>query len=123
MALVRENDPRPPYTQIADALRQQIDAGELKPGDRLRSGRDLAREYGVAPMTVQSAVSVLRDEGRLVSWQGRGVFVADPQPATDNARPRDLAYRELTKRLDAIAAELDDVKARLAGLERTRRDR
>ena len=82
MAAVNPNDPRPPYVQIADDLRRAITSGELKPRDRLESGRDLAKRYGVAPMTVNSAISALRDEGLLTSWQGRGVFVADPLPAT-----------------------------------------
>ncbi len=80
MATVNPNDPRPPYVQIADDLRSAITGGTLKPGDRIGSGRELAKRYGVAPMTVTNAISALRDEGLLTSWQGRGVFVATRYP-------------------------------------------
>jgi DNA-binding GntR family transcriptional regulator len=92
---VSDNDPRPPYAQVADALRQSIRSGELSPGTRLPSGRDLASRFGVALMTAQKAIDVLRSEGMVQSHQGRGVFVADHAHVKDD----DLA----TLRADLIA--------------------
>src|SRR6266545_3826619 len=69
------DDPRPPYVQVANALRDAITSGTLRPGEKLPSGSDLAERYGVARMTVQNAVRLLRDEGLIVSRQGSGVFV------------------------------------------------
>src|SRR5581483_1249514 len=65
-------DPRPPYLQIADALKGAMDSGELPPGERLPTIRELEKQYGVAQQTVQHAFKLLRQEGRIVSWQGRG---------------------------------------------------
>jgi len=69
------DDPRPPYVQVANTLRAAILARTLAPGEQLPSGPELAKRYGVARMTVQSALRVLRDEGLIVSRQGSGVFV------------------------------------------------
>jgi len=69
------DDPRPPYVQIANALRAAILTRSLAPGEQLPSGSELARRYGVARQTVQQAFRVLRDEGLIVSRQGSGVFV------------------------------------------------
>jgi DNA-binding transcriptional regulator YhcF (GntR family) len=69
------DDPRPPYLQVASALRAAILTKTLAPGDQLPSGTQLAKRYGVARMTAQQAIRILRDEGLVVSRQGSGVFV------------------------------------------------
>jgi DNA-binding transcriptional regulator YhcF (GntR family) len=58
-------------------LRAAILTRTLEPGDKLPSGSQLAARYGVARMTVQQAIRVLRDEGLVVSRQGSGVFVRE----------------------------------------------
>ena len=56
-------DPRPPNVQIAASIRAAILTGELEPGTRLQSGQELARFFGVARQTVQTAINALRAEG------------------------------------------------------------
>jgi DNA-binding transcriptional regulator YhcF (GntR family) len=75
MAPLDPDDPRPPYLQVANDLRAAILTRKYAPGEKLPSGPDLAVHYGVARMTVQQAVRILRDEGLIVSRQGSGVFV------------------------------------------------
>lgn len=74
---------RPPFVKVANSIRAAILTGELKPGDQLPSGQDLAKFFGVARMTVQHSIRVLRDEGFVVSQAGSGVFVRERsgQPA------------------------------------------
>jgi DNA-binding GntR family transcriptional regulator len=62
-----------PYQQVAARIRDRIRAGEM--GPRLPSYMTLAHELGVSPMTVQRAIGVLRDEGLVVTYPGRGTFV------------------------------------------------
>jgi Bacterial regulatory proteins, gntR family len=50
---------------------------EARPGEKLPSGNELAQRYGVARMTTQQAMHILRDEGLIVSRQGSGVFVRE----------------------------------------------
>ena len=71
------DDPRPPYQQVANALRAAILTRKLAPGEKLPSGNELARRYGVARMTIQQAIRLLRDQGLIVSRQGSGVFVRE----------------------------------------------
>lgn len=65
--------PEWPYQQVAARIRERIRSGEL--GPRLPSYMDLAHELEVSPMTVQRAIKVLRDEGLVVTYAGRGTFV------------------------------------------------
>jgi len=102
-------DPRPVYRQVADQLRQAITSGTYSPGDKLPAGRELARQFGIAPMTVSSALDLLRDEGLIASWQGRGVYVLEPgQRAAGAAASMD--------RLADIQADIADLRRQVADL-------
>lgn len=80
-------DPRPPFQQVASSLRAAILTRKLEPGHQLPSGAELAKTYGVARMTVQQAIRLLRDEGLVVSQQGRGVFVRERTSRPVGLRP------------------------------------
>lgn len=54
-----------------------IAAGSLKPGDRLRSVRELSAELAINPLTVARAYSELEREGLVEMRRGMGVFVAN----------------------------------------------
>src|SRR5258708_36728394 len=69
------DDPRPPYQQVANALRAAILTRKFAPGEKLPPGNELAQYYKVARMTVQQAMRLLKDEGLIVSRQGSGVYV------------------------------------------------
>ncbi|TQM81772.1 GntR family transcriptional regulator [Saccharothrix saharensis] len=81
------DDPRPPYMQVANALRAAILTKVFKAGDKLPSRAELAKKYDVAPMTVQNALRELRDEGLIVSRQGSGVFVRERTERPVGLRP------------------------------------
>lgn len=102
------NDPRPPYVQVADDLRAAITSGRYAPGERLPSGRDLAREYGVALMTMQRALSALAEEGHVALYKSRGAFVRSAEPG-DSAETRPT--------LAGLAREVSDLRATVQALE------
>ncbi|WP_017583878.1 GntR family transcriptional regulator [Nocardiopsis valliformis] len=81
------DDPRPPYVQVANSLRAAILTRKFEPGEKLPSGPQLAKTYGVARMTVQQAVRTLREEGLVVSRQGSGVFVRERTSRPVGLRP------------------------------------
>ena len=64
--------------RIAAKIRNQLDSGELKPGDRLPTEQGLGRIYGVSRTVVREAIAALRADGRVVARQGSGVFVVEP---------------------------------------------
>jgi AcrR family transcriptional regulator len=73
----------PAYTKIAADLKRRIEAGELRPGERIPSARAITREWGVAIATATKAHAVLRDQGLTVARPGVGTVVAGPAPRRD----------------------------------------
>lgn len=82
----------PPYRRIANEIRAKIEAGELRPGDRVPSMAELVETYGISRGTARRVLVTLRDEGYVILTQGWGSWVADQpgQPShDDSARPQD----------------------------------
>ena len=95
------DDPRPPYLQVANMLRAAILTKKLAPGERLPSQTDLAKRYGVARMTVQQSLRILRDENLIVSRQGSGVFVRERTGKPVGLRPHiEAAFEVPDVRID-----------------------
>ena len=67
----------PLYLQVAALLRQRITSGELS--GMLPGQRKLAASYGVSPGTLIKALDVLKAEGLVESWKGRGTGVVEPE--------------------------------------------
>ena len=64
----------PLYRQILEGIKQKIEAGELKAGDRLPSEQELMEHYQVSRRTVRTAVDELCGQGCLVRtgcWPAR----------------------------------------------------
>ena len=72
---VDRGSPTPPFEQVADALRGQIQRGTLKVRDKLPSLDMLGTRYGVTRTTARKAVAVLVAEGLVGSRPGWGTFV------------------------------------------------
>lgn len=68
----------PPFEQVREGIRAQVDSGELSPGFRLPPVRSLAESLGLAANTVARAYKELEALG-VVETRGRaGTFVAGP---------------------------------------------
>ncbi|CAI7975636.1 GntR family transcriptional regulator [Frankia sp. Hr75.2] len=79
--VISGHDPnRPKYQQLAAILRRKIQNGELSPGQQLPSEAELIAQYRTGRSTIRRAIGTLRNEGLLVSEQGRGVFVPSERP-------------------------------------------
>ncbi len=73
----RISQPRNLPEEIAREIGAAIDGGELKPGERLPTERALCERYGVSRAVVREAISRLRSDGRIVTHQGKGIFVSE----------------------------------------------
>lgn len=73
-------DTRPPYRQVADTLRAEIESGAFGGGDPLPSNTTIMERFSVASSTAQRAVRTLISEGLVESVAGRGVFVRQKRP-------------------------------------------
>ncbi|WP_256842998.1 GntR family transcriptional regulator [Ornithinimicrobium cryptoxanthini] len=71
--------PVPYYHQIKEILREQVNSGVLRPGDKLDGEHELARRYGVSRPVVRQALAGLHRENVLDRIRGQGTFVAEPR--------------------------------------------
>ena len=69
--------PEPLFDQLAAGIRGAIIDGQLDPGTRLPSARELADALEINLHTVLRAYQALRDEGFLDLRRGRGAVVTE----------------------------------------------
>lgn len=99
-AVLDRDSSTPLYVQLADILRDRIDAGEWRPNSRIPSENELNHEYGLSRMTVRQVLTQLVNEGRLFRVQGKGTFVAPGKIAT-----RSPAYTGIRQQLEEAGFE------------------
>ena len=104
-------DSRPIYEQIADGIRRQIEAGILRPGDKLPSVRELSAQLTINPNTIQRSCRELEKDGWIESVPGKGSFVRARSRSGDEAlwrtldetvrllRERNVTTEEIIKRI------------------------
>jgi DNA-binding transcriptional regulator YhcF (GntR family) len=105
--------------QIAATVRQAVRRGELAPGDRLPTIRDLAAEIGVNANTVAAAYRDLEHNGVVQTNRRAGTRVAEP--AAEPPITEALAARigsELGVRLADLGLSLDRALPTLAAAAR-----
>ena len=86
---------RPVYQQIMAAIRGAILKGELSPGGKVPSVRDLAAQAQVNPNTMQRALTELEREGLLVSGGTSGRSVTEEEAVL--AAMREQTLEELAR--------------------------
>jgi GntR family transcriptional repressor for pyruvate dehydrogenase complex len=115
--------------RLADLLAQQIEAGALRPGDRLPTEAQLAAVHQVSRSVVREAVHRVKSRGLAVSRQGSGVFVAAPaehralqfDPAVLESVDALVQVMEVRRVLEveiAALAAARATRAQVAGLKR-----
>ena len=65
----------PKYVQIQNYILQKIESGEYTAGDKIPSETELARQFDVSRLTVNTAVKELANSGIVERVQGKGTFV------------------------------------------------
>src|SRR5215468_5203885 len=68
--------PVPLGVQLRGVIEYGIVCGQLQPGERLPPVRSMARQLGIAPMTVSQVYKELKQAGLLETKQGNGTFVS-----------------------------------------------
>ncbi|MGZ3140563.1 GntR family transcriptional regulator [Lentzea chajnantorensis] len=100
------DDLRPPYMQVVEALRADIEEGVFEPGERLPTHQQMVENFGVSVGTVKRALNELQGAGLVVSRQGQGAFVrtnssAVGSPLVDLAEVRTV-LADLRRRLEEV---------------------
>ena len=94
----------PIYLQIIQEMKRKIIRKELVPGERLPSVRDLAKEAGVNPNTMQKALTELETSGLIETERTSGKYV------TDNKHHISLLREDyLRERLEPFMKELSSL--------------
>ena len=81
---------RPVYQQIMALIRGGILTGELSPGQKIPSVRDLAAQAQVNPNTVQRALTKLEREGLLVSGGTSGRRVTEEEAILEEMKEQTI---------------------------------
>jgi len=89
----------PLYVQVASVMRQRVETGRWREGDKISTIDELESEFGVARVTIRQAIEMLRSEGLLDAQQGRGTFVS--------GRPKNRHWLNLANDFESM---VDSVK-------------
>ena len=100
---------RPAYRSLARAVVSAIAAGELRPGDRLPTHRDLARRLGLSVQTVSRAYEALIRADVIAGEVGRGSFVKSARPAPRAPRYPWLDQGEAIIDCSILSPAVDDI--------------
>jgi DNA-binding GntR family transcriptional regulator len=73
----------PLYVQLARAVRAQIEAGELAPGDVLPGEKVMAAEWGVGRGTLRKALEILRESRHVQTSATVGTRIRPREDWTD----------------------------------------
>jgi len=113
---VERRETEPPYRRIVGEIRDRIAAGELRPGERVPSTRQITVEWEVAMATATKVLTALRQEGLVRAVPGVGTVVAEPEPppapgpAGRRRTPRDRDPGLTRERIVRAAIELADAE-------------
>lgn len=113
-------------TSVAGYIEQRIAERGLKSGDRIGTKTEIQNECGVARATVNEAIRLLHDRGRIVPRSGPsgGIFVAEPTPGRQIGRFLLSVGNDAETVADAIAVRdfLETMVLREAVMHRTEED-
>ena len=76
----------PIYIQLVEQLKKYIISGQMNPGERLPSVRDLALQTKVNPNTMQKALGELEDLKLIYTERTNGKFVTEDKKLIDKLR-------------------------------------
>lgn len=93
----------PIYRQISEQFTDKVNSGELVPGDRLPSERELADELSIARGTIKKAYEELLRGGVIEAVRGRGTFVSRNHDGMGEGR-KEQAVAMITSLVDRLRA-------------------
>lgn len=96
---------QPVYVRIAEILRSRISLEKMQAGDRLPAERELAEEFGVARMTIRSALELLQIEGVVERRRGRtgGTFIKAAVPKVEMTRIEGFIPRFRERNMEVLS--------------------
>ncbi len=96
-----------PYEQIRRAITTAVRRRELRPGDRLPTVRQLARDLDVSPTTIAHAYRELEREGTIHTAGRKGTFVSEASSSTTASI--DQLAQEFVRHSHDLGADRTDI--------------
>jgi 2-aminoadipate transaminase len=93
----------PLFRQLYEQMREKIESGTLRRGDRLPATRELAGQLGLNRTTISAAYSLLESEGLIAGHVGRGSFVTGRAKAATDAAPASFSRSRPSELLFPLA--------------------
>ena len=81
---LNDNNNIPKYKQIVESITELIQTGNIKYGQKLPSINQVSFDYYISRDTVEKAYAILKENGIIESVKGRGHFVVNSKPNTQN---------------------------------------
>ena len=110
------NTSAPIYLQVINELKKKMVKGELMPGEKMPSGRDLAVEYKVNQNTAARIYRELEAQGYCFTRRGIGTFVSEEESMFQELK-KEMAS-ELVKNfmheMDGLGFEKGDIIEQIA---------
>ena len=106
----------PLHQQIVTQISLGILSGELAPGERLPSIRELARRFKLHPNTVSTAYRQLERDRTVTMRRGSGVYVREQAPGPQAADAVDSLLTQLLHVARAASVDLPELERRLRAL-------
>lgn len=120
-ALKLQDNGVPIYIQLREQIAAAVGRGDLKPGERLPTMREVSVALRIDLNTVQRAYAELAREGIVTMVQGRGSFVAEAPPAqSSRAADANALAAVVAAQAQAMGVALEDLSTALAALARER---
>ena len=89
------------YEQIVCGCKEMILKGEIAPGGKLPSVREMSARLTVNPNTIQKAYSRLEQDGWIYTVAGRGAFVSEDRHGEERQQ-----LEEIYERIELLVEEL-----------------
>lgn len=102
----------PLHLVISEQLREQIFRGDYTPGEQLPSEHQLMVQFDVSRITVRRAIANLVNQGLVVSYRGKGVFVKPQRKVTRSlSNPlvffdEDMARQDVTSSIKSLCFDI-----------------
>lgn len=98
---------KPLYIKVKEEIEHNIATGVLKPGDRLPSEPELAKQFDVSRPTLREALKMLQRERTLLSKNGVGTYVNQRSNMILNPLNRLQSVGQMIKNGGYTESELD----------------
>ncbi len=104
----------PLYRQLVTQVQLAILSGDLRPGDRLPSTRELARRFAIHPNTVSAGYRELEREGWTELRHGSGVYVCDRRASGSAEERVDAHIGEFFRQAHELGISTTALRQRMA---------